>query len=152
MRVKTTRNQGLAEVIEETNVASFRIVVGIVCNDGKVLLVRRNKNTEGLNWMFPSGKKLPTDVEVDVIEKEVQEEAGIACTVAGKIGERVHPLTKFHCVYYHLEPAGDLPIINGDPVENSAVEWTPIGRAIRAVGAHLSPEVEKFLKTQVAKA
>ncbi|WP_426420327.1 NUDIX domain-containing protein [Bradyrhizobium genosp. A] len=148
VRDKTARDQGLAEVIKETNVASFRIVIGIVPHDGKVLLVKRNRNAEQLNWMFPSGKKWPTDGERDVIEKEVQEEAGIACTVVEKIGERVHPLTNFHCVYYHLAPAGDLHIVNGDPVENAAVEWTPIDLAIRAVGPHLSPEVEKFLRTR----
>ena len=128
----------------------FGVVVGVVIDGGKVLLVKRNDNSEGLVWMFPSGKKWPTADEMSVIEKEVMQETGIICGTVEKIARvEKHPLTGFTCTYYSLAPNDEVEPWNEDPLENAEVEWVPIPEAIGRIGTSINSEVRAFLLKHV---
>ena len=147
MRVSTSEHN---QSISGTS-SSFYIVVGIVVHEGKVILIRRNENREGLDWMFPSGKKWPTFDDFFTVEKEVREETGIVCEAQSVITILdQHPRTKFKCVYILLKPSEDLTVRNGDPFENSKVEWVEIPDAISRIGPALNPRVKEFLLDHVS--
>lgn len=147
MRDGPDRDQDLAEFIEKSKINSFHVVVGIVCHKDEVLLVKRHPNAEGLQWMFPSGKRWPTEDDEYVVEKEVMEETGIGCTVIKKIAEiPVHPLTGFRVAYFQMEPGDDLDVVNGDPVENETAEWVKVDKAIELIGKNANPSVVTFLR------
>lgn len=125
------------------------VVVGVVVHEGKVVLVKRKKGSDSLDWMFPSAKKFPTDDEKYTVVKEVKEETGLSCAVRSKIATIArHPVTGATCHFYHLVPIGDTDIRNGDPAENDEVMWVPIGKVREVVGAVLSPVIESFLVEQ----
>ena len=68
----------------ESDSESFCVLIGVVSDGKRVLLVQRRENDEGLNWMFPSGKKFPTDDPKYAIQKEVLEETGITALIVGR--------------------------------------------------------------------
>ncbi|WP_327212384.1 adenylate/guanylate cyclase domain-containing protein (plasmid) [Rhizobium beringeri] len=136
----------MKEVALANNIGSFYIVIGVTTHKGKVLLVKRKDNSEGLTWMFPSGKKWPTADAQVTIEKEVLEETGVSARVVKTIAEiDKHPTTGFRCAYFALEPSGSLEVTNGDPLENSEVEWVLISEACERLGASINPTVAKYL-------
>lgn len=128
------------------NCSTISVVVGVVINGKKVALVSRKANTEGLGWMFPSGKRFPNENDQYIISKEVQEEIGIPCEVVEKIGEvEKHPLTGHRCVYFSLMPNSETEIFNGDPTENDSVQWFGIADAMRLMGDSLNQQVAEYL-------
>ncbi|ABD08820.1 putative adenylate/guanylate cyclase [Rhodopseudomonas palustris HaA2] len=140
------RDSDIRELVSRDQIRSYAVVIGVVVHRGEVLLVKRNDRSEGLEWMFPSGKKWPNQDEVSVIEKEVMEEAGITCGVIAKIAHvEKHPTTGFKCSYFHMEPGDDVEIVNGDPLENDDVQWVPISDGLAKIGSAINPDVARFL-------
>lgn len=141
------KDKDIADLISEKNIRSYEIVIGVVVRDAKVVLVRRKANPEGLSWMFPSGKKWPTEDAEYVVLKEVAQETGLQCTLVRKIAQVVkHPLTGYPCSYYLLSTE-ESAITNGDPRENDEVRWVSITDAIALLGQHANSEVVSYLRT-----
>ncbi|WKA29761.1 NUDIX domain-containing protein [Bradyrhizobium roseum] len=140
------RDSDIRELVSGNQIESYGIVIGVVVNRREVLLVKRRDRSEGLDWMFPSGKKWPNQDEISVIEKEVLEEAGITCGVMRKIAQvEDHPKTHFRCSYFHLEPGENTTIVNGDTRENEEVKWVSIPEALAKIGSDINPDVARFL-------
>lgn len=128
------------------------VLIGVVCRDAQVLLVKRQDNDEGLGWMFPSAKMVPTGDLKYTIQKEVRQETGVHATYRKKITEvACHPLTKLPCQYIYLEAEADGILVNGDPIENREVRWVEIQEAIELIGENLNSKVVSFLRHQQAQ-
>lgn len=126
--------------------ATFEACVGVAVKDSQVLLVRRLRNDKGLEWMFPSAKKLPLDDERHVIVKEVFQETGLRCRCIDKITiVDQHPLTGARCHYFHLSPLDDTLPSNNDPEENADARYVAIAEAKELIGDGLTPEIARFL-------
>ena len=110
----------------------------------EVLLVRRVRNFEGLDWQFPAGMVKPGDLPAIRAETEVDEETGVKCRAVHELGNRVHPKTHviihyFACHYLN----GD--VYNRDPDENTAAEWVPIPDAKKRLGPDLFEKAAAYL-------
>lgn len=126
----------------------FEIVIGIVTQKDSVLAVQRRDKSEGLNFMFPSGKRLPLENPETVVAKEVKQETGLTCVVRKEIDfVKAHPVTKHPCRIFHLEPVGeDIMPTNQDEDENSAVFWQRASQ-LSTLFEPSSKRVKDFLST-----
>lgn len=106
------------------NAQALRIAIALVLRNDEVLLVCRRDKAAGIAWQFPAGIVKPGEHSEDVAIRETLAETGIHCSVAERVGGRLHPVTGVLCDYFRcLYLAGDAA--NLDTVENSAVVWTP---------------------------
>jgi 8-oxo-dGTP diphosphatase len=65
-----------------------RSVAGIVIKDGLVLVARRLPGGEmGGTWEFPGGKLEPGEEDAQALEREFEEEFGIAARAGEKLGQ-----------------------------------------------------------------
>lgn len=143
-RVAASRSAA-SHALERRNL--YTVAVGVVVSRRRVLLVQRRDNTEGLEWMFPSGVVLPLQKPETQVWREVQEETGVSCTVVTKLGSRNHPATRVHCDYFQLCPYNpDAEPENLDSMENAQCVWMDIGMALERLGGDLLPEVTEFLE------
>jgi class 3 adenylate cyclase/8-oxo-dGTP pyrophosphatase MutT (NUDIX family) len=149
-RIRRGRAQSKAsDATDAGEGADFEVCIGVVVNEGKVLLVRRNRDRSGLEWMFPSGKKLSVDDEKYVVVKEVKQETGVSCVCLEKIADvECHPLTGARCHFYHLRPLDAIPPRNLDVEENADARYVPVGEVSKFITQHLTPEVAAFLAEQ----
>ena len=60
-----------------------RAAGGLGVRDGKVLLVHRPRYDD---WTFPKGKTLDGETDEECAVREVLEETGLECTLAGEAG------------------------------------------------------------------
>lgn len=114
---------------------ALRVAIAVVVRDEEVLLVcRRGDDASGITWQFPAGVIKPGVRPETATVRETLDETGVHCAVRRSLGERVHPVTGVHCVYFLCEYlAGDAT--NSDVVENVDVAWVPknaVGRFISA--------------------
>jgi 8-oxo-dGTP diphosphatase len=112
---------------------ALRVAVAVVVRDDEVLLVcRRGDDTSGITWQFPAGVIKPGVRPETTTVRETLNETGVHCAVRRNLGERIHPMTAVHCVYFLCEYlAGDAA--NSDVIENVDVAWVPknaVGRFI----------------------
>lgn len=146
------RELSSSKLLESADAARFEVCVGVAVRDGEVLVVRRNRDKSGLEWMFPSGKKLPVDDEKYVVVKEVKQETGISCLCLDKIADvECHPLTGARCHFYHLQPLDDGPPSNLDPEENADARYIPISEISKFIPQHLSADVAVFLEGKLGR-
>ncbi|MGW6840238.1 NUDIX hydrolase [Streptomyces sp. NPDC054958] len=71
----------------------LRVAAAVVVHEDRVLLVRRRVAEGHLSWQFPAGKVEPGEAWEGAAVRETKEETGLDVTVAGMLGERVHPAT-----------------------------------------------------------
>ncbi|MBT2366159.1 NUDIX hydrolase [Streptomyces sp. ISL-10] len=114
---------------------ALRVAIAVVVREDEVLLVcRRGDDASGITWQFPAGVIKPGVKPETATVRETLDETGVHCAVRRSLGERVHPVTGVHCVYFLCEYlAGDAT--NSDVVENVDVTWAPksaVGRFISA--------------------
>ncbi|QSS91313.1 NUDIX hydrolase [Streptomyces sp. M54] len=114
---------------------ALRVAIAVVVRDEEVLLVcRRGDDASGITWQFPAGVIKPGVRPETATVRETLDETGVHCAVRRSLGERVHPVTGVHCLYFLCEYlAGDAT--NSDVVENVDVAWVPknaVGRFISA--------------------
>lgn len=67
------------------------VIVGLVINDGKLLMVKRHEpevKDAHMKWEFPGGKVDFGETPEQAIEREVKEETGVICKV-----KRLLPVT-----------------------------------------------------------
>lgn len=121
--------------------------VGIVVQGGKVALVKRRPNSEGLDWMFPSGAVLPLQAPKTQVWREVMKETGLSCMVRDEIlPSRVHPVTGVICRYFHLTPLEDnAEVSNRDTLENEDARWVAIDAVADLIGDGLYAQVAEYL-------
>ncbi len=103
----------------------LRVAIVVLIHDGRVLLVcRRGDDGSGISWQFPAGVIKPGVKAETAAVRETLDETGVHCAVRRSLGQRIHPVTGVHCVYFLCEfLAGDAT--NKDIVENQSVAWVP---------------------------
>lgn len=102
----------------------LRVAIGIVINDGAVLLVRRRSPEGALDWQFPAGIVKPSQTADQVVVKELIAETGITAKVQARLGARVHPVTAAECEYFLCTYLHGT-VTNRDLDENAEVAWVP---------------------------
>ncbi|MET9447289.1 NUDIX hydrolase [Streptomyces cinerochromogenes] len=113
---------------------TLRVAIAVVVRDEEVLLVcRRGDDASGITWQFPAGVIKPGVRPEAATLRETLNETGVHCSVRRSLGERVHPVTGVHCLYFLCEYlAGEAT--NSDVIENVDVTWVPknaVSRFIR---------------------
>lgn len=121
------------------------MVVGVVRKGDDVLLVHR-KPARGnpLHWQFPSGQ---IGAESDLkqrVEREIEQETGVAAAVTAEIGRRRHPRTGRVCVYFLAQYRSGEPV-NRQPHENIYVAWVPKAEVEYYLGDGLFPKARNSL-------
>lgn len=128
-----------------------KITIGVVwrkqSKKKQVLLVKRRKNDEALEWMFPSGRAYVNEELKTRVWRVVKSETGLMCTVVSDLGFRLAPRNeKQELHYFELKPVGNkTKAHNADSFENEDVQWIDVDAAIDLIGDRLFPKVREFL-------
>lgn len=130
---------------ESIEVSSMCIAIGILIIDSSVLLVRRKKKENLLEWQFPAGIIKPSEKPAERMAEEFQDETGISVEVDKFIGTRIHPNTKALCFYYLLKYVSG-SLINGDEEENSEAKWIPVSQYKEYIASDIYYKIELYLK------
>ncbi len=110
-----------------SNAHVLQVAVAVVVKENDVLLVHRREDVKGINWQFPAGIVKPGNLPGKVAISETLAETGIHCSVREQIGDRLHPKTEVHCLYFMCDYlTGE--VANNDPIENISVIWVPLNR------------------------
>jgi 8-oxo-dGTP diphosphatase len=75
--------QGMATARARRDVSLVRAAGGLVVRDGEVLLVHRPQYDD---WTFPKGKCKDGETDEACALREVREETGLVCRLAGEAG------------------------------------------------------------------
>ncbi|MFD7856838.1 NUDIX hydrolase [Streptomyces microflavus] len=114
---------------------ALRVAIAVVVRNDDVLLVcRRADDASGITWQFPAGVIKPGVRPETATIRETLDETGVHCAIRQSLGERLHPATSVHCVYFLCEYlAGEAT--NSDAVENVDVTWVPKSAVTRFIPA-----------------
>lgn len=104
----------------------IQVAVGIIINDGKVLLCQRKKTARyGLKWEFPGGKVESGEEIIVCLRRELHEELAIDAVIGDLYHQQhcLYPDSGTFDVFYYLVPAFKGEIVNH---VFESYEWTPI--------------------------
>lgn len=119
------------------------VALGVVQKDKQFLLIERVKQTNGLRYAFPGGKKEGSDLNLEeTVMREVLQETGIICKPykylgSNDVGINLH---YFLCEYI----AGDIKI---QEEEVKQCHWYSPKEIYELVTTKLYPPVKEFLDT-----
>lgn len=93
-----------------------------IVHDGRLLMVQRRRKEGALEWAGPSGKVEPGETAEQAAVREAREEVGLNIAVERRLGDRIHPYTGRHLIYFACR------IVDGEatvtaPNELMAIEW-----------------------------
>lgn len=120
------------------------IAVGVVEDDGRILIARRpeDKMLGGL-WEFPGGKQEDGESMEEAVRRELREELGIAVGIEGKIDtvphEYSHLSINLHAYWCHLE--------DGNPSSREGQNWEWVPRC--ELDDYAFPKANKTILKQV---
>jgi 8-oxo-dGTP diphosphatase len=109
------------------------VIAGIVTSDRGVLVTRRVDQNPP--WGFTAGWGEPGESPEDTIIREVKEEADLRIEVGEYLGERDHPATGKHMIYYAARPTHGTEIHLGDKGELTEVRWVSLAEADELMGS-----------------
>jgi 8-oxo-dGTP pyrophosphatase MutT (NUDIX family) len=109
------------------------VITAIVTSDRGVLVTRRQDGTPP--WGFVAGWGEPGESAADTIIREAKEEADLRIEVGEYLGERDHPLTGHHMIYYAARPTHGTEIYLGDKGELTEVRWVSLAEADELMGS-----------------
>jgi 8-oxo-dGTP diphosphatase len=93
-----------------------------IVKDRRLLMVQRRFKQGTLEWAGPSGEIEPGETPEEAAVREVREEVGLEVVVEQRLGERVHPATDRHLIYFVCRAiSGTAEVV--DHEEITAVEW-----------------------------
>ncbi|MFQ5709066.1 MAG: A/G-specific adenine glycosylase [bacterium] len=99
----------------------FNVVVGIIWNQGKILIDQRPK--EGLLgglWEFPGGKQEPGETLEACLVREIREEMNIGIRVQGPFLTVKHAYTHFRITLFSFQ----CQLVRGVPQPRNAIDWS----------------------------
>jgi 8-oxo-dGTP pyrophosphatase MutT (NUDIX family) len=124
------------------------VIAAIVTSDRGVLVTRRvDRNPP---WGFVTGWGEPGESPADTIIREAKEEADIRIQVGGYLGERDHPATGMHIIYYAAWPTHGTEIHLGDKGELLEVRWVSLAEADELLPGMFAP-VREYLVRELGK-
>jgi 8-oxo-dGTP pyrophosphatase MutT (NUDIX family) len=103
------------------------VIAAIVTSDHGVLVTRRRDGNPP--WGFVTGWGEPGESPSDTIIREVKEEADLRVKTGEYLGERDHPDTGYHMIYYAAKPTHGTEIHLGDKGELLEVRWVSLAEA-----------------------
>jgi A/G-specific adenine glycosylase len=121
------------------------VAAGVLRSDGRVFIARRPaKGLLGGLWEFPGGKLEAQETLQQALQRELQEELGLAQVQIGdQIGVFQHAYTHFRVTLHAFE----CRLLQGepDPLQHEAAEWVlppdlgqyPMGKLDRLIAARL---------------
>jgi 8-oxo-dGTP diphosphatase len=112
---------------------SQAVIAAIVTSDRGVLVTRRVDQNPP--WGFTAGWGEPGESPEDTIIREVKEEADLRIQVGEYLGERDHPATGKHMIYYAARPTHGTEIHLGDKGELTEVRWVSLAEADELMGS-----------------
>ncbi|WP_434595889.1 NUDIX hydrolase [Streptomyces sp. A5-4] len=129
---------------------ALRVAIAVVVRDDEVLMVcRRGDDASGITWQFPAGVIKPGVRPETTTIRETLDETGVHCAIRQNLGERLHPVTGVHCMYFLCEYlAGDAT--NSDVVENVDVTWVAKSTVTRFIPADkIYPPILEVLEEDI---
>ncbi len=122
----------------------MKIAISIIRKDNRFLLVKRVKNEENLNWVFPGGKQEFRETLEETALREVREETGIECEIIGKLGYRIHPDTGTETYYFSgIYISGNINISREDEILEAG--WYTKDEILKRITTDIYPRVEKYI-------
>ena len=125
------------------------IALGVIQNNGEVLVVRRQEIEEGLNgetltYVFPGGKVENNETVQQSVVREVLEESGYHIQVISMIDEGQHPTFPAYMSYLEckLVSAEVSPTKDGGIAE---VRWVSISDFPKIITSSLNDKVKAHL-------
>jgi 8-oxo-dGTP diphosphatase len=123
----------------------MRVVLGVILNNGKILLVQRiDGSNQRPQWQLPGGTVERNEAEEAAIAREVFEETGVTCSASQKLGERTHPNTKQLISYWLCDYKSGVPYVK-EPDKFFSVLWIGNEAAISVLGDDLFEPVKQEL-------
>lgn len=120
------------------------VIAAIVTSDRGVLVTRRVDQNPP--WGFVAGWGEPGESPADTIIREAKEEADIRIQVGEYLGERDHPATGRHMIYYAARPTHGTEIHLGDKGELSEVRWVSLAEADELLPGMFEPVREHLAR------
>jgi 8-oxo-dGTP pyrophosphatase MutT (NUDIX family)/transcriptional regulator with XRE-family HTH domain len=124
------------------------VIAGIVTSDRGVLITRRVDQNPP--WGFTAGWGEPGESPADTIIREVKEEADLRIEVGEYLGERDHPATGRHMIYYAARPTHGTEIHLGDKGELTEVRWVSLTEADELLPGMFAP-VRAYLAREIGE-
>lgn len=119
----------------------LKVALGIVFEEGKVLIIERAKQEGSLTWAFPGGKIDPGEDSSHAVVREVLEETGVEVNQLSLLGEILHEDRNVHISYWRaeafrgeatiMEPDKALSVLWATPAEAEARFTSPIAPCVR---------------------
>ena len=123
-----------------------RVSIGVVANDGKVLLIKRKKQEGALLWQFPGGQVESYETSAEAAVREVNEETGIVCSPLLSLGQRMHPNTNIEIHYWACEYITGEAFVKA-PDEVSEILWCEYDAIDHYITTSIFPPILDYLKT-----
>ena len=125
------------------------VVIGLIVNDGQILIVKRTKQEDGkegavLSWGFPGGKVEAGETMEQAVIREVHEETGSQVSVEKLISKRVHPDFPVRAFYFSCHLISDIPDAVND-LSTQEVRWVKPSDLATYFASDLDPIVSEFL-------
>ncbi len=98
----------------------------VIIRDGKMLLVKRNRDPYKGTWTFPAGFLDYGEHPKETVIREVKEETGLDVEdieLMDVLQSVDDPREPGHLLFFYKVRVGDDEIKNGDMEENSDIEW-----------------------------
>lgn len=117
-------------------------VGGVVVDRGRLLLVRRGRGPAIGKWSVPGGRVEPGETLAGAVERELEEETGLAVESGELVGwvERIGPGHHFVIMDFWAHLIGPDAAVAGD--DASEVAWVPLDLV---PGVDLVDGLEPFL-------
>lgn len=133
----------------ETN--KTEVVAGVIVENGKVLIVQRQKielgdNQTLLHWVFPGGRVEADETDEEALLREVSEETGRSVEIKALINKRRHPEFPVVISYYFCVPL-DQSMVGISTEEIRETRWVNIDELPQYFTSSLNPAVATFLET-----
>ncbi|MFD9010395.1 NUDIX hydrolase [Streptomyces sp. NPDC059552] len=100
------------------------------------------------SWQFPAGKVEPGEAWEDAAVRETKEETGLDVSVAGVLGERVHPATGRLMSYAACEVVGGSARAAA-PTEIAEVAWATLAELPGYIPYAIFEPVQRYLEALI---
>ena len=121
------------------------VAVCYIVEDGRLLMVQRRRRQGAPEWAGPSGNLEPGETPEEAAVREVREEVGLQVEVVRRLGDRVHPTSGRHLVYFACKVvSGDATVVDRDEI--AAVEWCDLSTVLQDSHDRAGFEADRLTK------